>query len=462
MNKYYDETNKESIVSYAKKLENHCLKEKAINEYSLTGGKGKLGQLIEKYYFGYENNSRQEADFEKVGLELKVTPIKEIKKGKKTLRIIDKKGFRAKERIVLTIINFFNICDETWEKATLRKKINLLLIFYLSNKEVPVDEQLIYLVNTWSPSVEDLIEIKNDWEKIQEKILLGKANEISEGDTMYLGACTKGANRDSSYRAQPFSDEKARQRAFSLKRSYVDSILEELLQSKKQLTPVQKQVPFEKTIEKIKIDIKGKSLEKIKREFKLDRERNSKNYLNLISQDFIEKDFGRKIKEIKEFDKANIKLKCILLNKNDVPKEHISFEQIQFKRIIEEEWEVSEIHEKFQNKKFLFFVYKTNIEYKNQKDLKDSDIYIKDVILWNMPITDLETHYKELWEDTVNKIKNNIYDDFLKAKDNPVGHIRPKARNSEDLMETPQGTYEKKKSFWLNKEYIAEQIKKKS
>ena len=50
-------------------------------------------------------------------------------------------------------------------------------------------------------------------------------DEISEGDTMYLGACTKGPTAEKSLRSQPFSDIKAKQRAYSLKQSYVSEIL---------------------------------------------------------------------------------------------------------------------------------------------------------------------------------------------------------------------------------------------
>jgi DNA mismatch repair protein MutH len=77
-----------------------------------------------------------------------------------------------------------------------------------------------------------------------------------------------------------------------------------------------------------------------------------------------------------------------------------------------------------------------------------------------MPIQDLDKDYYELWRDTVSKIKEGNYDGFMKSTENRVGHVRPKARGSKDLMETPQGTYVKKKSFWLNRNYIAEVIEK--
>ncbi|WP_054759436.1 hypothetical protein [Secundilactobacillus collinoides] len=46
--------------------------------------------------------------------------------------------------------------------------------------------------------------------------------------TDYLAACTKGANAQ-SLRTQPYSDVKAKQRAFSLKTSYMTQLLREYI-----------------------------------------------------------------------------------------------------------------------------------------------------------------------------------------------------------------------------------------
>jgi DNA mismatch repair protein MutH len=67
--------------------------------------------------------------------------------------------------------------------------------------------------------------IKKDWELIKQKIADGKAHELSEGDTFYLGACTKGANASTQSRKQPFNDIPAKQRAYSLKQGYVNHII---------------------------------------------------------------------------------------------------------------------------------------------------------------------------------------------------------------------------------------------
>lgn len=58
--------------------------------------KGQYGNYIEKYFYGYQPNSDSAADFDKIGVELKVTPFKVNKNG----------SISAKERLVLTILNY--------------------------------------------------------------------------------------------------------------------------------------------------------------------------------------------------------------------------------------------------------------------------------------------------------------------------------------------------------------------
>ena len=66
--------------------------------------------------------------------------------------------------------------------------------------------------------------IKNDFYIIREKVKSGRAHELSEGDTSYLGACTK-ARTSKDRTVQPFSPILAKPRAYSLKNSYMTGIL---------------------------------------------------------------------------------------------------------------------------------------------------------------------------------------------------------------------------------------------
>ena len=118
-------------------------------------------------------------------------------------------------------------------------------------------DYIIKLVDDWNYPNEDLLVIKRDWLFIQNKIKEGKAHELSEGDTFYLGACTKGSTAASSFRDQPFNKEKAKQRAFSLKQGYVNHIIASIAGHKKVKygkiidSP---EIGTEKSIEEIVID----------------------------------------------------------------------------------------------------------------------------------------------------------------------------------------------------------------
>ena len=94
--------NKQEIEIIAKsaigKSIKDIMKEEIITIDSHGINKGGLGQLVEQYLFGIQNNSESEPDFMPAGIELKVTPYKKIKGGK----------LSAKERLVLNIINYMD------------------------------------------------------------------------------------------------------------------------------------------------------------------------------------------------------------------------------------------------------------------------------------------------------------------------------------------------------------------
>ena len=73
----YDKTDKYAIWDYSKRLLGQTLNEAVggIDEEDNTG-KGRLGQMVERYFFGYEPNSNPTPDFEEAGMELKCTPLK--------------------------------------------------------------------------------------------------------------------------------------------------------------------------------------------------------------------------------------------------------------------------------------------------------------------------------------------------------------------------------------------------
>ena len=74
---------------------------------------------------------------------------------------------------------------------------------------------------------------------------------------------------------------------------------------------------------------------------------------------------------------------------------------------------------------------------------------------------------REVWKETkqilidgleVEKVNGKNYNNFPKASDNPICHVRPHARNAQDVDELPDGRMFPKQCFWLNKEYILSQL----
>ncbi len=449
----YDKKNAADIERHAKQLTNHSLSEyinasgKDFTTIINPNNKGKIGQLIETILFELELNSRKGADFPEAGVELKVTPLKEISK-----------GYSNKERMVLSLINFDEVVKETWNKNSLISKLKLLLLmFYLHEQKESLD--LVFkLVSLWTPSKADFIQIEKDWKFIVQKVKNGKAHEISEADTNYLGACTKG--RDSSdVVSQPFSSIMATRRAFSLKSSYVRAIYNELCDKKEAAKAISQEGDFETCLLNVFSNYKEKTLSHIIQKNNLKTERTSKQFLKELTEEFIKLKFGAKSFDLEEFTKANITLKTILLKPNGIPKESMSFKQINYCDIVNEKWEDFEINKIHEDGRFFWIIFKATRTYKSQKELSLDEIILEKVMFWNMPYEDLQISYRQLWEDTKAKITKGDYNNFLKASEHPVGHIRPKAKDSNDLMLTPQGTKEPKKCFWINAGYIAEQMK---
>src|SRR5690554_3626056 len=213
----YNPEDKASIIEYAEILKGKTLREVCdVNAIrNDRTGKGHFGQILEEFYFHYKPNSDAEPDFPIAELELKSSPLKRLKNNE----------YRSKERLVLNIIKYLNVVNQNFENSDfIKKNSSILLIFYLHQPGYDILDFIIKLVGEWSFPSTDLEIIKKDWETITKKIADGKAHELSEGDTFYLGACTKGANA-LSVRKQPFSEIPAKQRAYSFKQGYVNHII---------------------------------------------------------------------------------------------------------------------------------------------------------------------------------------------------------------------------------------------
>ena len=90
--------------------------------------------------------------------------------------------------------------------------------------------------------------------------------------------------------------------------------------------------------------------------------------------------------------------------------------------------------------------------------IDDNTLIFKKAMFWNVPEKDLNSEIKNVWETTVEKIKNNEYDNLPRISESPILHVRPHAQNANDTYPTLDGKQAIKKCFWLNASYIKKQI----
>lgn len=414
--------------------------------------KGNLGQIIEEKFFHYECNSDSRADFHEAGVELKVTPY----------RINQNGSLSAKERLVLTMIDYYQVVNESFEESHFWNKSRLiLLVYYLYLKEIKYNlDYKIGYSRLFTPSAQDVKIIRHDYYIIVSKIKEGKAHELSEGDTLYLGAAPKAAT-SKDRRKQPYSDELAKPRAFVFKNSYMTYVLNNyIVPGKATYEPIIQDEVVESFEDYVigKIDsYRGYSVDELCTEFEIDIQKRPKNLEAMLAYRIL----GIKGNHAEEFEKANIVVKTIRIGKNDRIKESMSFPTFKFKELIEEEWESSTFGNYLRETRFLFVVYKFN---------KSDTLRLCGCQFWNIPYDDLESDVRSVWERTRQIIREGLQlkmingkriNNFPKASENPVCHVRPHARNAQDTYELPDGRQYPKQCFWLNNTYIYEQIDEK-
>lgn len=462
-NNSYDPLSATSILDHGMMLLGKSLRE-VHPEADLLGGKGGLGKAVEKFHYEYEPNSEAEPDFAEAGLELKCTPLK---------RLADQ-SMAAKERLVLNIINYMEEAQQTFNSSSFWQKNKLLLLMcYLHEAGMNPVDMIFKLIRTWEFPEEDLKIIADDWNTIHDKIMRGEAHLLTEGDTFYLAACMKGSRVNAEMRQQPFSNEPAQQRAYSLKQGYInkiilDSFLDQGIRHQLSINPRRVEMlreryaadrivqsvscyrpeeTFEQLVQRRLSLFYGKTLEEIGND--------THSTLNFQAKDFayhaIRAMLDIHTRRIQEFENAGITVKSVALEaQKDMVKESMSFPYIRYVEIINQEWEESDWY-KTLSSKFLFVVFRKSPD-NDRRQMK-----LLKVFFWNMPYKDLVVA-EELWEDTKRKVADNDYDHFITTLKHGICHVRPHGTKGQKVS-TPQGQKVQPKCFWLNKEYILDIVK---
>ncbi len=436
--------------------------------------KGGMGNLIEERYFGYKSNNDDRPDFPEAGVELKATCFDTRKDGRKS----------AGERLVLTMIPYDRPVSAEYDRSHLKSKLsNILLIYYGRDRSIDKYDQRIERAVLVRLPEDDMKIIRADYEKIISYVQDGRADELSEGMTTYLGACTKGASEATMWADQyyaylnPKTGEPeyrlAKRRAFSLKRSYMDYVLHTYVLGAPRVGEAivrgnQAANDFEQYVTGLIKRHYGETDRQIAEQYNVEYTGNKAQWTTLVYRML-----GVKGNMAEEFVKAGITVRVARVMLGGHLKESMSFAPFEFKELVLESWETSPFHVYLETSRFFFVLFRM---------CSDGEYRLDRCLFWSMPEKVIEGPAKACWEDARRVIREGV---ILKKKidskgkvtfsnnlpgglDNPVVHVRPHAKKaayrfvdgseignvSRDASELPDGRWMTKQSFWFNRSYL--------
>ena len=261
--------------------------------------------------------------------------------------------------------------------------------------------------------------------------MLFRSHELSESDGNYLSTCTKGAGNEKDWRSQPFSDELAKQRAWELKPSYMtylinhkifnqsdqESVLSSFRGNKKSFTEV--------IAEKI-LSYKGLSEQELYDRFEVNPKAKGKNSTLIRKILGLTGDLDR----TREFQKANMNLRVIRVNKEGLPSEDSPFKVYDFIELAQNDnWEESHVFQEICNKRYMFVVF---------KEVESGEYVLSQVKFWGFPER-LVDEAKRVWNETrtiinegvqLTQTKKGVVTNFPQSKVNKFLFTKIHATNS--------------------------------
>ncbi len=419
-----------------------------------TSNKGAIGNMIQEDFFGIPANSKREADFNFHGIELKVTPIKRKKC----------EGFSSKERLVLGMINYMNDYSIPFEESLPNKKTkSTLLIFYLYEENTPAEQFIILKSVMFQLPVEDTPQVKIDYNVIIDKIKEGEAHEISESQQVYLSACTKGKGRGRDFVNQPFSEIKAKSRAYSYKVGYMSAYFRRLMSpSDIEHVLVPRQQTFSEMVEETFGKYLGKTDKEIRRIIDYSKSVNTKGYLANLTNCLFGDHTNSKVHQTQEFMKEGYALKIVTkrLDKNN--NQDMAFPNIDFYEILYDPFEESSWYGRFVETKYIVAIW---CEVEEKQYVLERFTYWVPTEEFINQAANIYHHIKNMMiNDTlvaynIGKTKHQAWEDNLpkKGKYTPF-QVRPKGSGESVIFTLPNGKLFKKKCFMIDKEYIWKQL----
>lgn len=180
----------------------------------------RLGGLIVEKALGVEPNPRAEADLTFLGLEIKTIPVAE--------------GLDVLEHTKVTMVNFADVYDQSWELSTVYHKLRSILFVPIVKYDLArPDQWYIRSPFVWMPSLRAEAQLKQDYEAVRTLVKGLTFDKISTaappaGQGRYLIANTAGRDSDDKVRFTLEGKEfLVQRRAWMLRKSFTKSVIDE-------------------------------------------------------------------------------------------------------------------------------------------------------------------------------------------------------------------------------------------
>jgi len=466
----YDPSKENSIFSKAKELLNKNISEaisaspyrsRCLNPRS----KGDIGNIIQECCFGLPANSSELPDFPEAKIELKIIPLERTSQ-----------GLTVKERTKICSINYHKLIKEIWPSSHAKRKLNKILFIYYEYNALSKLDSKIKFCDMWALNkIKEQPIIRSDWEVVKKKVEQGLAHELSETLSRILAATRSGSGgvdqngiaRDLT--TQPNSRIPALRRAFSIKQSYTNQrwlelFKKDIFESIIDTLPGASASNFEDKVLKKLWSFKGQKLGDFANKLKISIP-SGKNAAAAIIKKAI--GFKNVNSRIKEFDQIGTEVRVLpIRTKDHKPWEAVSFSQFKFKEVIKEAWEDSELLQFVDSILFIPI-------YRKAAKTPLSQRVIGKAFLWKPTKNELETIQEE-WSMYLDEIKSGKakprkiksgsktkeVTSLSKESNTKIIHIRPHAKNRKDRDEDQFGNRPVKHSFWLNKAFVHELLRK--
>ena len=401
-----------------------------LNVESSPRTKGRIGEAAEAF-FGMKADSLPEPDFRVAGIELKTVP---LRPRPDTLMV--------KERVYISIIDYHTLAGETWQTASVRRKVErILFVYYDWLPNAPLGDLKVADVVLWEPSAEVMRIFEADWRRIHELVRAGRAHEISEGDGSLLVAATKGPGGPPS-RSQPASSILARQRAWALRPAFLRSVLESHRAGPRAAIEISTTLE-DRALQALR-RLAGKRVKDVEVELGLPASR-AKHRAALVFQRAVATWAGCTHTELLD---AGVDLRVVQADPSFMPYESLSFPAFRYQELIREDWTESELLSRLD--RFLF------VPIIGGKGLGEvGDCVVQAPFTWHPSETDLDLMEAE-WTMFRDEIAAGRALSLTPRTRTQRLHVRPKGKDGLDTDPAPSVGPVVRKCFWFNLEFVAD------